>query len=300
MRTTLIALLCAVLGMSLLTAVGEDKPKPKAKPKPAKSKPKTPAKPKDEGPTLPELAEAAVTNAFAFYAQPGFDFVLDRHLRGTLYLKDKGERVGKPVKLSAPLFATPGAKTPPKNPAKLVEFLDPVAPKANAAEFEVSGKLNNEATFTVKYKFIASTVNMICTLHNASGAESATPLLLEFTFPTTHSFTPNIEMADRKKAVEGWYIKAREKGDKDKNFKSYAYTYWDLAKFKKEAQTVEVFGPWGTRKVLIRTSGPGESDLSLEAGRGHRYPYTGFDCLFKLPTGGKKKNEAATLTFSIE
>jgi hypothetical protein len=303
MRTPLIALLCVALGSGWLVAEGQDQPKPPAKPKAkaAKPKAKTPAKPKDEGPTLPELADAAVTNAYAFYSQPGFDFVLDRHLRATIFLKDKGERVGKPVKISAPQFATPNAKTPPKTPpAKLVEFTDAPAPKAQAAEFEVGGKLNNEATFAVKYKFTASTVNMACSLHNAPGGEGATPLFLEFTFPTTHTFTPNIEMADRKKAVEGWYIKTREKGDKDKNFKSYAYTYWDLAKFKKEAQNVEVYGPWGTRKFLIRTSGPGESDLSLEAGRGHRYPYTGFDCLFKLPTGGKKKNEAATLTFSIE
>lgn len=301
MRTYLIGLLCLSLGAGLLTAEGQDQPKPPAKPKSKpKPKPKPPAKPKDEGPTLPELTDTPATNAYAFYSQPSFDFVLDRHMRATIYLKDKGERTGKPVKLSAPQFAVPNAKNPPKNPPKIVEFIDPPAPKAQAAELELSGKLNNDAVFSVKYKFLANTVSMACTLKNSAGGEGATPFVMEFNFPTTHTFTPNIEMADRKKAVEGWYIKTREKGDKDKNFKSYTYTYWDLAKFKKDAQSAEVFGPWGSRKFLIKTMGPGESDLSLEGGRGHRYPYSGFDCVFKLSTSSKKKPEAGTLAFSIE
>lgn len=291
MRTFLITLLGLSLGAGVLVAEGQNQPKPKAK-----GKAKAAAKQKDEGPQLPELTDTAATNAYAFYSHPSFDFVLDRHMHGTFFLKDKGERTGKPVKLSAPQFAVPNAKNPPKASAKIVEFTDPPPPKAQAAEFEISGKASNGGAFTVKYKFAASSLAISGAVR---GGEGALPLVFELNFPTTHTFTPNIEMADRKKAVEGWYIKTREKGDKDKNFKSYTYTYWDLAKFKKDAQNAEVYGPWGTRKFLIRTTGSGESDLSLEGGRGHRYPYSGFDCLFKLPSNAKKKAEVA-LNITIE
>jgi hypothetical protein len=305
MRTYLIGWLCVSLGAAALVAVGQDQPKPPAKPKAAakakpKPKAKTPAKPKDEGPALPVLADAPVTNAYAFYAQGSFDFVLDRHLRATIYPKEKGEHVGKPVKLSAPLFVVPGSKNPPKSPAKLVEFLDPPAPKLQAAEFEISGKLSNDALIGVKYKFVGNTVNLSCWVRNAPAAESPTPVIFEFGFPTTHTFTPNIEMAERKKAVEGWYIKTREKGDKDKNFKSFAYTYWDMAKFKKDAQSLEVFGPWGTRKFVVHEVGSGVGNFSLESPRGHRYPYTGFEALYKVPTSMKKKTDSTTLAITIE
>ena len=301
MRTTLIGWLCLSLGAAALVATGQDQPKPPAKPKaPAKPKSKAPPKPKDEGPALPELKDAPATNAYAFYAQAGFDFVLDRHLRATFYPKDKGERVGKPIILSAPQFAVPGSKTPPKTPVKLVEFLDPLAPKAQAAEFEISGKLNNDALFGVKYKFAGNTLNLSCWMRNAPAAEGATPLVFQLTLPVTHTFTPNVEMADRKKAVDGWYIKTREKGEKDKNFKSFSYAYWDMAKFKKEAQSMEVFGPWGTRKLLVRTTGAGAGDFSLESLQGHRYPYTGFDGQFKVPTSPKKKTESSTLVIQLE
>ena len=303
MRTYLIGWLCVSLGAAALVAAGQDQPKPPAKPKAAaKPKSKTPAKPKpqDEGPALPELTDTPATNAYAFYSQASFDFVLDRHLRATFFPKDKGERVGKPVTLSAPMFVVPSAKGQPKTPPKIVEFLDPPAPKAQAAEFEIAGKLSNDGLFGVKYKFAGTTLNLSCWMRNAPAAEGATPIVFEFGFAATHTFTPNIELADRKKAVEGWYIKAREKGEKDKNFKSFTYTYWDLAKFKKQAQSMEIFGPWGTRKFLIRETGSGESAFSLESPRGHRYPYTGFECQFKVPTSARKKTESSTLAILIE
>ncbi len=299
----LIIWLCVSLGAAALGAEGQEQPKPPAKPKApakakAKAKPKTPPKPKDEGPALPELTDTPATNAYAFYTQSGFDFVLDRHLRATFYPKEKGARVGKPITLSAPLFVVPGSKNQPKSPPKIVEFLDPPAPKAQAAEFEINGKLNNDGLFGVKYKFAGSTLSLSCWMRNAPAAEGATPIVFEIGFAATHSFTPNIEMADRKKAVEGWYIKTREKADKEKNFKSYAY--WDLAKFKKEAQSLEVFGPWGARKFVAHEQGSGAGDFSLESPRGHRYPYAGFEAQFKVPTSAKKKTESATLAILIE
>ena len=303
MRTCLIGWLCVALGAAVLVAAGQEQPTPPPKPKaPAKAKPKTPAKakPKDEGPALPELTGTPATNAYAFYAQAGFDFVLDRHLRATFYPKEKGARVGKPVTLSAPLFVVPGSKNQPKVPARIVEFLEPPAPKAQAAEIEIGGKLNNDALFGVKYKFVGSALHLSCWLRNAPAAEGPTPLVFELALPATHSFTPNVEMADRKKAVEGWYIKTREKDEKDKNFKSLSYTYWDMAKFKKTAQSLEVFGPWGGRKLLVRESGSGEGAFSLESLRGHRYPYTGFEGQFKVPTLAKKKTESSTLAILIE
>jgi len=303
MRKHLIGWLGVALGAAVLVAAGQEQPQPPAKPKaPAKARPKTASKPKpkDEGPALPELTGIPATNAYAFYAQAGFDFVLDRHLRATFYPKEKGARVGKPITLSAPLFVVPGSKNQPKVPAKIVEFLDPPAPKAQAAEFEIGGKLNNDALFGVKYKFAGNVLNLSCWLRNAPAAETLTPLVFELGLPVTHTFTPNIELADRKKAVEGWYIKTREKGEKDKSFKNFSYTYWDLAKFKKAAQSLEIFGPWGTRKLLVHESGSGEGAFSLESLRGHRYPYTGFEGQFKVPTGAKKKTESSTLAILIE
>jgi hypothetical protein len=73
-----------------------------------------------------------------------------------------------------------------------------------------------------------------------------------------------------------------------------------MAKFKKEAQSMEIFGPWGTRKLLVRTTGAGAGDFSLESPQGHRYPYTGFDGQFKVPTSPKKKTESSTLVIQLE
>ena len=304
MRTYFIYGLCVALGAAALLAEGQEQPKPPAKPKakaPAKPKAKTPpAPPKETGPQLPLLADVPPTNAYAFYSQASFDFVLDRHMRATFFPKEKGERVGKPITMSAPQFAVPGAKGQPKTPAKLVEYLDPPAPKAGATEFVIEGKLSNDGLFGVKYKFSGSTLNLSCWMRNAPAAEGATPIVFEFAFAATHSFTPNIEMADRKKAVEGWYIKTREKADKEKNFKGYTYTYWDIAKFKKDAQSLEIFGPWGTRKFIIHELGSGEGDLTLESPRGHRYPYAGFEAQFKVPTSAKKKTESTTLAIALE
>ena len=51
----------------------------------------------------------------------------------------------------------------------------------------------------------------------------------------------------------------------------------------------------------MRTTGSGEGAFSLEVMRGHRYPYSGFECLFKVPTANsKKKTESSTLVITVE
>jgi hypothetical protein len=299
MRALLILLVCGWF-VVLLPAATDDTNAPNSKvasqPTKAKFKPKL-----DESPSLPELTDSAGIHVYTICSLPAFDLEMDCHLRVTIFPKDKGQRIGQPVYLSAPSFHLTGIRHQFKASPTISEFIKPPPPRKQAEELEINGQLNNEAVFGLKYKFQLNSLYLSGWLRNTPAAEQATPLEFHIVWPETHTFTPNIELADRKKAMPGWYIKTREKSDQEQNYKSYAYTYWDLAKFKPEAQSMEVFGPWGTRKIMVHTSGPGVGNFSLEMGRRHRYPYNGFECLFRVPTANsKKKTESSTLVITVE
>ena len=152
----------------------------------------------------------------------------------------------------------------------------------------------------MKYKFKGSALQLSCWIRNAPAAAHATPLQFDVDFAATHHFTPNIELSDRKKQMPGWYVKTSEKIPKDKGFKNNTYNFWDLAKFKPEAQSLEIFGPWGARKITLHLIGSGEGSLRGEKRSGQGCFYSGFQCLFKIPAAPGRKTTSTTLAISVD
>jgi len=254
----------------------------------------------DTGPLLSALTNSTEANAFAVYTQANLDVVMNRRLGLTLFPKDKGERKGPALHVSGPQFALFDTKGQDEDPPTITEFIAPPPAKKQPDELNVEGKLSNDARFGVKYKFSGASVQLSCWMRNAPAAAHATPIQFEIAFAATHSFTPNIELADRKKQMEGWYLKTAEKSVRDKYFTKHMYNYWELLKFKKEAQFVENFGPWGARKILLHVAGLGEGFLHPYKHGGQSFAYAGFHCYFEVPAVTKKKPESTSLVITIE
>lgn len=253
-----------------------------------------------EPPALPALAEAAATNTFAEYTHANFDLVMDRRMGLTIFPKDAEQRKGPPILIGAPWFTLYGVRNQSDYPPVITEFITVPPAKKQPDELNIVGKLSNTALFGVKYKFRANSLQLSCWIRNPPGQEQATPMQFEIDFDATHYFAPNIEMAERKKRMAGWYIKTREKGTDDKSFKAYTHMYWDVVHFKKEAQFLENFGPWGARKIRLSTTASGAGYLHADKRGTQMYPYTGFKCFLQVPAVPKKKTDSTTLTITIE
>lgn len=256
--------------------------------------------PADEKPLLPALADSTATNIFAEYSCANFDLVLDRHWALTIFPKDAGARQGPPIRISGPQFKLYGARNQRDAPPTITGFTAAPPAKKQPDELNIAGKLSNAVMFGVKYKFRGASLQLSCWICNTPTAQEATPMQFEIDFEATHHFSPNVEMADRKKQLAGWYIKSREKDSDGKNFKSYAYAYGDKLHFRKEAQFLENFGPWGARKIRLNSVDSGAGFLHADK-RGHpQYAYTGFKCFLQVPAAPGKKTDSATLVVTIE
>ncbi|TAN38024.1 MAG: hypothetical protein EPN23_03485 [Verrucomicrobia bacterium] len=254
----------------------------------------------ETGPLLPALTNSPEANAFAVYTHENFKLVMDRQLRLTISPKDKGAYKGPVIQVSEPQFALFDTRGQDEDEPTITEFTELPPAKKQPDELNVEGKLSNNARFGVKYKFSGASIQISCWIRSAPAGGHATPIQFETEFASTHHFAPNIEIADRKKQMEGWYLKTSEKGIKDKSFKKCTYNYWDQLKFKREAQFLENFGPWGARKIVLRTSGSGEGFLHPYKRGGQSYAYAGFNCYFQVPTVPKKKSTATTLVITVE
>lgn len=253
-----------------------------------------------EQPTLPALTNATAPHTFAEYTHANFDAVLDQQMGLTIHLKEGGVRKGPPIVISGPQFTLYGARDQSANPPVIMEFIPVPAAKKQPDELNIAGKLSNAALIGVKYKFHAQHLQLSCWIRNISTQKQATPMQFEIDFAATHRFASNIELADRKKQLLGWYIKTREKDSDEKNFKGYTYPYWEKVNFRKEAQFLENFGPWGARKVRLHMLDSGAGFLHADKRGGSPYPYTGFKCFLQMPTTPKKKTDSSVLIITID
>ena len=220
-----------------------------APPKSAKSKKEGDLTAFKDIPTLPNCPDK---DCYAVFYRKTYDvLVVASNLMVCVYPKDKGERLDKPVIFSNRFKPAPGDDGyRPLIAFKGVRNLPP--PATNAPKLIITAVASNGATVYQSWKFGDNKIDM-----EESGADFPDKdVLMRTTFhwPETHKFTPNVEQADREKAVAGYTLRWHA-GKTWLSLKTLTVHYADAVTGQPVGDWVENQGPWGSHKVLVKRKG---------------------------------------------
>lgn len=279
-------------------------PQGRATPQPPKTPkaPKEDTSPKTEFKDIPTLQDGPGKGYYAIFQCKLYDaLVVASNLNVLVYPKEQGERIDKPIEFSNRFVYSRKEGDPPdlmtftgvKNlapPAVLI----PTSPKITIQAVAASG-----LTLIQSWKFSEGTIAM--EEHFKGTLADPLPVMRTFfSFPQTHKFTPNIETADRMKAMAGYTFRWRA-GKDDKTMKTIDVPYVGKPESLGAGDWVENKGPWGARKITIkRKSNKGSIGMGTQW---NKCLYDGIEMCFTAkpdPTAKIKKIDPQGFDMKIE
>ena len=153
---------------------------------------------------IPALTNGPDQGCYVVFQGKKIDALMQaRNLNVLVYLKDKGERIDKPIEISNRFVYTPTALQKRRDPDDLMKFkgVRKLAPPAlNPAKVVITAVSEENVTLIQTWKFADGKIEVENDLKNYSA--SALPTMRTYIeWPRTHRFTPNIEKSERDRAV---------------------------------------------------------------------------------------------------
>ena len=264
-----------------------------APPKPAKSKKEGDLTTFKDIPTLPNCPDK---DCYAVFYRKAYDvLVVASNLMVYVYPKDKGERLEKPIIFSNRFMPAPGDD----GYRPLIAFtgvcnLPP--PATNAPKLVITAVASNGATLYQSWKFGDNKIDMEESVTDLS--DKGAFMRTTFHWPETHKFTPNIEKADRAKAVTDYTLRWHA-GKTWLGLKTLTVHYADAVTGLSVSDWVENQGPWGSHKVLIKRKGT-KGNIVL-GWNPVTAPYVGLEFQYAVNSDPKTKRfDGAGLEIKIE
>ena len=239
---------------------------------------------------IPALTNGPDQGCYVVFKGKKFDaLMLASNLDVLVYIKDKGERIDKPIEISNRFVYTPTALQKRRDPEDLMKFkgVRKLAPPAlNPAKVVITAVSEENVTLIQTWKFADGKIEVENDLKNYSA--SALPTMRTYVqWPRTHKFTPNIEKSERDQAVTGYTMRWHA-GKTEATLQNMIISYTSKPENQTIGDWVENKGPWGEHKVLLkRKAAKGSINFSLEAG-GEAYPYAGLQMVFTCKKAGPK------------
>ena len=239
---------------------------------------------------IPALTNGPDQGCYVVFKSKKFDaLMLASNLNVLVYLKDKGERIDKPIEIGNRFVYTPTATQKRKDPEDLMKFkgVRKLAPPAlNPAKVVITAVSEENVTLIQTWKFADGKIEVENDLKNYS--TSALPTMRTYIqWPRTHRFTPNIEKSERDQAVAGYSMRWHA-GKTESTLQTLFISYTGKPESQAIGDWVENKGPWGDHKVLLkRKPAKGSINFNIEAG-GEAYPYAGLQMVFTCKKAGPK------------
>lgn len=287
---------CLLIAAAMLGNALAAVPPPPKKPAKAQKDPDAGAA-KVEFKDIPTLTDGPGKGFYAIYQSKFYDVeVVASNLAVNVYPKDKGERIDKPVIFNNRFVYTPNERDP-KDLMVFTGVRNVAPPAVNPPKLIINAVADSGAALIQTWKFGEGKIEVE---NHLKGYDTGAPPVMRtyFKFPQTHKFTPNIEKADREKAMAGYLLTVR--GGKSENaLKTTKITYASKVEGFSVGDMIENQGPWGDRKITIKRKG-GKGSLNM-GGEWNRFPYDGLEFFARTVADPKTKRiEPAAFEIKIE
>lgn len=273
------------LGLAVImlagSAVAKSTPPPPKKQSKASTTKEADVGAKVEFKDIPTLQEGPGKGYYAIVQTKLYDvLVVASNLTLQIFPKDKtGERIDKPMICDNRFAYTPNEMEAKQDPKDLMVFTgvrNLAPPAVNPPKLIITAVNDAGGTLIQTWKFGEGKIEVED--HLKGFDQNAPPTMRTyFKFPQTHKFTPNIEKADREKAMAGYLYTIR--GGKAENaMKTIKLSYASKPEGISVGDSVENQGPWGDRKITIkRKAGKGSINYG---GAWNKFPYDGLEFCF--------------------
>ncbi|MCX7009813.1 MAG: hypothetical protein NTY53_21650 [Kiritimatiellaeota bacterium] len=236
---------------------------------------------------IPTLQDGPGKGYYAIVQTKFYDaLVVASNLTIQLFPKDKGERIDKPIICDNRFVYTPQQnETLPKDLMAFTGVRNMAPPAVNPPKIVITAVSDSGTMLIQTWKFSEGKIEVED--HLKGFDQNAPPTMRTyFKFPQTHKFTPNIEKADREKAMAGYLYTIR--GGKSENaLKTMKLTYASKPEGISVGDSIENQGPWGDRKITIkRKAGKGSVNYG---GAWNKFPYDGLEFCFGTRADPKTK-----------
>ena len=287
--TILAVSLTATVGAAEKKAAGPKAVEPKAAdPKAAVEKKKV----ENKLPTVPKRKFKKKHLMNARYSHEKFDAIVDENAVLWIFPKDEGKHVGEPFtcfQLSC-YYYIPG--DPHHKGRPVIKFEDPPEPSPEPKKLTYRGLLKDNVPFVVQYEFDGNEITACGGCEDPEDIEYPTNFRILSSIRRSHNIPGHMELDEREKLLKGCTLITRELVGENQRKKKFDYEYSEQLKFHGPLEYVEVRGPYGQRKIIMKMRNP-EGML-----RGYVYsgycPWQGFSIYYQ--TQGKeinlKKNKA--------
>ena len=227
---------------------------------------------------IPTLQNGVGKGYYAIFQGESYDaLIVASNLNVLVFPKEEGERIEKPIEFSNRFVYTPHEGDFPN----LMQFtgvthLAPPAVITTGQRITIQALSTSGFMLYQTWEFFEDTIVM--EEHFKGTLSDPLPVMRTFfTFPRTHRFTPNIELADRIKATSGYSLHLRA-GKSDTTMRTMVVPYVGKPENLPDGEWVENQGPWGTRRVTIkRTSHRGSIGMGTQW---NRCVYDGLEMCF--------------------
>lgn len=232
---------------------------------------------------IPSLPDGPDKKCYAVFHGKAYDaLVLARDLSVRIYIKDKDERIDKPIEINNHFLAQPDNRLY-KDLMVFKGFRNLAPPAADAPKLVIMAENEAGVMLVQTWKFADNKIVVENSLDRFTAGD--TPMRTFVCWPRTHKFTPNVEQAEREKAVAGYTMRWRA-GKNEGSLRTITVPYAAVVAAQPVSDWVENEGPWGARKVTIKRLG-GKGTFTL--GRGAKIPYGGLDLIFTCKPAPKAK-----------
>lgn len=229
--------------------------------------------------TLPTFTDGEWKGQNLVFESRTYDATVDGDGTVYLYPKERGERVGKPLRVGFNCYYR-DKKNKRTIRRRFAEIKDPPAPKVHrrATELELEGHFEDDVEFQIEMKFDDDKFSFQGEIEDPRGIEYPSSFHYVVRVEQTHNPPPQMELDEIKELMPGWQLEFHPvKGRRER------VPYWKSMR-NQGAETIEVVGPWGDTKITLDAPrGRGRKGEIKAGGQFHIYkgspPYAGFGFL---------------------
>ncbi|MFM1549807.1 MAG: hypothetical protein ACKJSG_10435 [Lentisphaeria bacterium] len=209
---------------------------------------------------LPALEETgADATTYALYERDNFTARLHTDGVMRIYLKQNGEIVGKPIVFGQPAGNYYHRTKREIQRRNVAAYYDPADPIRNPKSIELTGRLEGNLSFTIKYEFAQSTIRVTGRHQQVAGIKNPIQFIVNTAIPSLASDSENEPNRDGSykldvpdKMLKRFVLETSELVDGRTHKKFYQYTDRN-AKFSGPVKHAKIRGPWGSRTVRLRS-----------------------------------------------
>lgn len=209
---------------------------------------------------LPALEETgADATTYALYERE--NFIARLHTDGVMriYLKQNGEIVGKPIVFGQPAGNYYHRTKREIQRRNVVAYYNAAEPTRNPESVELTGRLEGNLDFTIKYEFVQSTIRATGGHQQVAGISNPIQFIINTAIPSLASDSENEPNRDGSytldvpnKMLKRFVLETSELVNGRTRKKFYQYTDPNV-KFSGPIKHAKIRGPWGSRVVRLRS-----------------------------------------------